>query len=156
MQQNLSKRGRAVTAMCLPARLPKCNLATGTDAPLGSPSGGAGCPLRGRLRGPHGLISGAITLLRYPLSQPDGCQLSQRESQEGHCRICPPNYNLRISCLKPMPDMKHGAAFAAPWGESCGLRAGNNRSCLPARRFSCLPCSRGSPDSRSWRSRAGR
>ena len=52
------------------SRKRKCNLTTGTDAPLGSPSGGAGCPLRGRLRGPHGLISGAITLLRHPLSQP--------------------------------------------------------------------------------------
>ena len=28
------------------------------------------------------LISDVIILLRYPLSQPDGCQLSQRESQE--------------------------------------------------------------------------
>ena len=26
-------------------------------------------------------FSGAIILQRYPLSQPDGCQLSQRESQ---------------------------------------------------------------------------
>ena len=27
------------------------------------------------------MISAVIILLRYPLSQPDGCQLSQRESQ---------------------------------------------------------------------------
>ena len=43
---------------------------TGTDAPLGSPSGGAGCPARGRLRGPAWLDSAAMILLRYPLSQP--------------------------------------------------------------------------------------
>ena len=53
---------------------------TGTDAPLGSPSGGAGCPVRGRLRGQHATKM-VFPSLRHPLSQPVGCQLSQRESQ---------------------------------------------------------------------------
>ena len=49
------------------------------------PLWGSWLPLTGQTEREHGLISGAIILLRYPLSQPDGCQLSQRESQ-GHCR----------------------------------------------------------------------
>ena len=55
---------------CILYKETNCNLATGTDAPLGSPAGGAGCPVRGRLRGQACLISGANILLRYPLSQP--------------------------------------------------------------------------------------
>ena len=48
-----------------------CNRAyTGIDAPLGSPSGGAGCPVRGRLRGPAWRIFAVIILLWHPLSQP--------------------------------------------------------------------------------------
>ena len=52
------------------SRQTNCNMAYRNRRPLGSPAGGAGCPVRGRLRGQACLISGANILLRYPLSQP--------------------------------------------------------------------------------------
>ena len=50
--------------------------------PLGSPFGGAGCPVRSAPeRATQCCLMMLLLSLRYPLSQPDGCQLSQRESQ---------------------------------------------------------------------------
>ena len=102
---------------------PNCNLATGPDAPLGSPSGGAGCPLRGRLRGPHGLISGAITLLRYPLSQPVRLTALPKGEPRGTANASP-NYNL-LFCF---PATKNGCSvLAAPVRHPVNRKADRNR-----------------------------
>ena len=52
------------------SRQTNSNMAYRNRCPLGSPYGGAGCPVRGRLRGPMWRFSAAMILLRYPLSQP--------------------------------------------------------------------------------------
>ena len=50
--------------------------------PLAPPLGELAAPLGAPLRGRHAVKKTVFPSLWYPLSQPDGCQLSQRESQE--------------------------------------------------------------------------
>ena len=66
-----------------------------------------------------------IILLRYPLSQPDGCQLSQRESQ-GRFHASAINYNFTFRFSEKYP-LKKFIAFSficaiinkkAPFGAS--------------------------------------
>ena len=64
---------------------------------------------------------GVIALLRYPLSQSDGCQLSQRESQEGaavsarQVTICRHTYEFIIigECLYCKKEIGHPGLLEA-------------------------------------------
>ena len=64
-------------------RIPaNCNPAGREPPPLAPPLGELAAPLGAPLRGRHAAKKTVFPSLWYPLSQPDGCQLSQRESQE--------------------------------------------------------------------------
>ena len=86
----------ARSVVCVSVRLGtsiNCNLAYRTDAPLGSPSGGAGCPVRGRLRGQY-IDFFCYYLTAAPSQSACSADSSPKGRAKGHCRICPSNYNL--------------------------------------------------------------
>ena len=73
-----------------------CNLAGREPCPpLAPPLGELAALLGAPLRGRHAVKKTVFPSLWYPLSQPDGCQLSQRESQEA-LPYLPANYNLLV------------------------------------------------------------
>ena len=74
---------------------------SGTDAPLGSPSGGAGCPERGSPERANVAVFCCHYLTAVPSQSACSADSSPKGRAKEYCRICPPKYNFSPWWIHP-------------------------------------------------------